>query len=228
MRTPNWIAPALAAAAFACASHDAPAGGDEGDAPSGFFFEKDAVGEPPRGFTAAKTNGAGKLAEWRVESEAGPYGPIRIARLLKTTNSGQTFNLLLSDSSYPADVEVQVKIRPDSGKEDQGGGVVWRAKDAKSYYVARWNPLENNVRVYTVVDGKRTTLKSADVTPTPTPWHELEIDALGSKITCVFDHAELFTIDDGTFTSGGNVGLWTKADAASSFFEFAASAIRRK
>jgi hypothetical protein len=31
-----------------------------------------------------------------------------------------------------------------AGKEDQGGGLVWRAMDSNNYYVARYNPLEDN------------------------------------------------------------------------------------
>jgi len=38
-----------------------------------------------------------------------------------------------------------------------------RAKDADNYYIARWNPLEENLRVYFVKDGKQTQLASAKV-----------------------------------------------------------------
>ena len=40
------------------------------------------------------------------------------------------------------------------GKLDQGGGLVWRYKDANNYYIARMNPLEDNFRVYKEVAGK--------------------------------------------------------------------------
>ena len=35
---------------------------------------------------------------------------------------------------------------------DQGGGPVWRYQDANNYYIARMNPLEDNYRVYKVVE----------------------------------------------------------------------------
>jgi len=37
-----------------------------------------------------------------------------------------------------------VKFKPISGREDQAGGLVWRAKDPNNYYVARANALEDN------------------------------------------------------------------------------------
>ena len=39
--------------------------------------------------------------------------------------------------------------------------MVWRAKDKKNYYICRYNPLEDNFRVYKVVDGERTMFKNA-------------------------------------------------------------------
>lgn len=46
---------------------------------------------------------------------------------------------------------------------DQGGGVVWRARDSKNYYIARYNPLENNFRVYKVEAGRRVQLGTSDI-----------------------------------------------------------------
>ncbi len=41
-------------------------------------------------------------------------------------------------------------LRAHTGKEDQGGGLIWRRRDANNYYIARYNPLERNFRVYYV------------------------------------------------------------------------------
>jgi hypothetical protein len=38
---------------------------------------------------------------------------------------------------------------------DASGGVAFRARDAQNYYVVRANALEDNVRLYTVIDGRR-------------------------------------------------------------------------
>ena len=36
----------------------------------------------------------------------------------------------------------------DEDERDQGGGSIWRAQDRDNYYIARWNRLEDNFRVY--------------------------------------------------------------------------------
>ena len=107
-----------------------------------------------------------------------------------------------------------------TGAEDQGGGPIWRAKDADNYYIARWNPLENNFRVYFVKDGKRIQLASADIETDPGTWHEIEIEHVGNRIVAEFDDEEVIEIEDSTFAEGGMVGLWTKADAATAFDNF--------
>ena len=40
---------------------------------------------------------------------------------------GQTYNLLLLPNAYPADLRLAVAVHAESGEEDQGGGLVWRA-----------------------------------------------------------------------------------------------------
>ena len=56
----------------------------------------------------------------------------------------------------------------------------------KNYYIARYNPLEDNFRVYKVEDGKRTMFKSAKV-PGDEKWHTLRVTMVGAKITCYLD-----------------------------------------
>ena len=58
------------------------------------------------------------------------------------------FNVTLAGATSYRDLEITVKFLAMSGEIDQGGGVVWRARDANNYYIARYNPLENNYRVY--------------------------------------------------------------------------------
>src|SRR5262249_57256935 len=50
------------------------------------------------------------------------------------------------------------KVQDLAGSEDRAGGVVWRARDANNYYVARANALEDNVVVYKTVAGVRSAL----------------------------------------------------------------------
>ena len=100
--------------------------------------------------------------------------------------------------------------------------MVWRAKDKKNYYICRYNPLEDNLRVYKVVDGKRTMFKG-DKTPGDEKWHTLRVTMTGSKIACYFDGRKYLEADDATFPDAGMIGLWSKADAQSYFDDLTVS-----
>ena len=123
---------------------------------------------------------------------------------------------LLEDQKF-ADVDVVVRFRPVSGKEDASGGVIVRAKDGRNYLLVRANALENNFRLYTVVKGKRSTVASAKVAEPPIGmWHTIRVVAKGPNIQAYLNDALLLDYQDKTFT-GGWVGLWTKADSVTEF-----------
>ena len=59
--------------------------------------------------------------------------------------------------------------------------MVWRASDAKNYYIARYNPLEDNYRVYKVEEGRRTQLGNADIKRSK-GWHTFPVTMTGERI----------------------------------------------
>jgi len=121
------------------------------------------------------------------------------------------------------DVELRVAFKAVKGDKDQGGGFVWRYQDANNYYVARFNPLEDNYRLYHVVAGKRTQLVTKEEIKIPTgTWHTLAIKHVGDKIECSFDGKKQIEATDTTIQKPGKVGLWTKADAQTYFDNFQA------
>ena len=91
---------------------------------------------------------------------------------------------------------------------------MWRARDASNHYIARYNPLEDNYRVYKVVDGRRSELRSAAIRHTD-GWHTLRVEMVGDHIQCCYDGRKILDVKDSTFTQGGQIGLWSKADARS-------------
>ena len=123
---------------------------------------------------------------------------------------------ILEDRKFD-DLDVTVQFRPISGKEDASGGIIFRARDGRNYLLVRANALENNFRLYTVVNGKRSTLASARVTePRLGTWHTLRVAATGPKIRAYLDGVQLLDHEDQTFAEGW-IGLWTKADSVTEF-----------
>ena len=119
-------------------------------------FDADKQGGIPEGFTVV-------LGDWKivVDPEDAPSRPNVLAQT--ASNSGSTFNLVLVSGTNSQNVDISVKIKAVAGKEDQGGGLVWRASDSNNYYVARYNPLEDNYRLYKVERGRRIQLQNADI-----------------------------------------------------------------
>ena len=123
---------------------------------------------------------------------------------------------VLEDKKF-ADVDVSVRFRPVSGKEDASGGIIFRATDGQNYLLVRANALENNFRLYTIVNGKRSTIASARVNePQLGAWHTIRVVATGSKVQAYLDGTRLLDHEDRTFTQGW-IGLWTKADSVTEF-----------
>lgn len=177
-------------------------------------FDGTKPGEVPGGWTATKT-GQGE-PKWTVVAEnSAPSKPNALRQ------SGEAdYPVAFKNDTNLKDGFVEVKFKLVSGKEDQAGGVVWRVKDSDNYYIARANALEDNVRIYHFVKGKRTQFKGVSTKVAPGQWHTLRVNFSGNRFTVLFNGKELFTAEDDTFKDAGKVGVWTKADSVTLFDEF--------
>ncbi len=177
-------------------------------------FDAAKLGGPPTGWTASQT-GKG-TANWRVEPDSSAPSKPNVHK-----QSGvATYPVCLRNDTQLKDGFVEVKFKAVSGKEDQAGGVVWRAQDADNYFVCRANALKDNVRIYHIVKGKRTQFGNADVKVPARQWHTLRVGFSGAKTTVFFNGKRLFEAEDQTFTQAGRVGVWTKADSVTLFDDF--------
>src|SRR5438876_9446820 len=125
--------------------------------------------------------------------------------------------LLIADEGSFQDLDLSVKFKAVSGSIDRAGGLVFRLKDPNNYYIVRSNALENNYRLYHVVNGRRSQFAGANLKVTSGEWHELRVEAAGNKITCYYDGNKKIEATDDTFKDAGKVGLWTKADSVTYF-----------
>jgi hypothetical protein len=177
-------------------------------------FDNLPAGSAPAGWTATQT-GTGN-AKWTVEkNDSAPSRP----NVLK--QSGQaTYPVCLKDDTSLRDGFVDVKFKAMSGREDQAAGLVWRAKDANNYYVARANALEDNVTIYHTVNGRRTEKKRASMKVASNQWHSLRVEFRGSHFTVMLNGTKALDWDNETFKDAGKVGVWTKADSVTVFDDF--------
>ena len=150
--------------------------------------------------------------KWTLEEMAqAPRGK----RVLVQRPVGSQYNVIIAPGGPYTDVDVSVRFKPISGKEDASGGIVFRFSDGK-YYVVRANALEDNFRLY-YYDQKRYQLATKKVKP-PTlgQWHTLRIVAISDLIQAYFNGLLLLDHRDSRFKSG-QIGLWTKTDSVTAF-----------
>src|SRR2546429_3547241 len=159
-------------------------------------FDDMKSGPPPPGWTATQT-GSG-TAKWAIEKDdAAPSKP----NVLK--QSGQaTFPVCIKNDTNIKDGFVEVKFKPVAGKEDQAGGVIWRAKDSNNYYIARANALEGNVVLYHTVNGKRSSLDivgrkggyGVKEPVAPGQWHTRRVECAGNHFKLRFDGKDMVEV----------------------------------
>lgn len=187
-----------------------------------FKFSKDDAGKVPTGWKTEKT-GKGEGSVWRVvEDETAPSkSGYVLAQTAESPNA--VFNICVAEDTRYKDVELSVSFKAVAGKNDQGGGFVWRYKDNDNYYIARMNPLEDNFRVYKVVAGKRTQLGGKEgIKVKAGEWHKLKVGVKGNKMEGYLDGEKMWDIADDTYQNAGKVGLWSKSDAQTHFDSFKA------
>ena len=178
-------------------------------------FAKDPAGSVPSDFELGRT-GAGGPGRWIVVRDDSADGGHAIEQQSQDQNDYR-FPLAIYRPLSGKDVDVQIRFKAMAGKIDRAGGIAVRLTSPDNYYVVRANALEDNVRFYRVVAGKREQLATANVKVPSNEWHTLGLRAQGERFTISFKGKELYSATDKTFAAAGSVALWTKADSVTRF-----------
>ena len=169
----------------------------------------------PDDFTFWRT-GDGEVGDWRVMKDPSA-GDRRVIVQTSKDPTDYRFPLAVYRPISAKNVDVVLRFKPVGGAVDQAGGIVVRLTTPDDYYVVRANALEDNVRFYRMVNGKRQQLDGANIKVTSNEWHTLGLRAEDDRFTIAFDGKQLFTTVDSTFAKAGKVALWTKADSVTHF-----------
>jgi hypothetical protein len=150
--------------------------------------------------------------QWAAEEMAGAPSGKKVLVQRATRNE---FNVIVAPPGPYTNVDVSMKFKPISGKEDASGGIVFRFADGK-YYVVRANALENNFRLYYYDRGRRQLASASVKAPALGQWHTVRVLASGDRIEAWLDGTRYLEHRDTRFKLG-RVGLWTKADSITAF-----------
>lgn len=179
-------------------------------------FDADAPNTLPRDFEVGTLFDGRTAGEWRVVQTEKANSPPHVLGQLQGKGAEHAYKVVLIKGTESSDFDLSVSFLPIAGKADMGGGLIWRAADDRNYYLARANPLEQNLRIYRVVKGVRHMLENFDQIVDVNKWHTLRVVAQECRLQVFYDNKPVFDICDRTFR-GGRVGLWTKSDAVSYF-----------
>jgi len=183
-------------------------------------FDNAPLGQTPPGWTVAMTNRGG-APRWEIRKDlSAPTQPYVLAQVSNDPTGGR-FPLAILDNMSLRDGDVSVRIKPVSGREDQGGGLVWRYRDANNYYLATANALDKNVALYKVENGRQLALAPGvkhDILSNG--WSILKVSVRGNRFQVYLDHRRILQGWDNTFATAGKVGLWTVADSVTYFDDF--------
>jgi len=158
---------------------------------------------------------------WQIEAVA---DAAKDGRALVQRAIDNAFNVIVAPGGPYSNVDVSVRFKPISGREDASGGIVFRFADGH-YYVVRANALEDNFNFYyyepnsllaSVLGGRHYITGVSVKAPVLGNWHQLRISAMGDHVQGWLDDQRLIDHHDNRY-GGGRIGLWTKADSITAF-----------
>jgi hypothetical protein len=168
-------------------------------------FDRESVGSLPAG--AEVFSGVWSI---RAEEDA-PSKP----NVLCQSASAEFPALSLSDKIY-TDLDMTVRFKTISGKDDQAAGIIFRVQDKDNYYILRANALEDNVIFFRYGSGSRSSIKEGSAKVPSGQWHELRVEVRGNRLRGFLNGQLVVETTDDAYAAG-RVGLWTKADSVTCF-----------
>jgi len=201
-------------------------------------FESMKLGEPPPAWTFTAT-GDGAPSRWEVILDPPSPDGANVLGQLSAVRSFSRFPLAIYPGPDIANGTLSVRLKPVSGGVDQAGGLIWRFRDERNYYVVAASALEHNVRLVKVLDGRRRVLASSgrltrndefgvDLPILTGRWSQLRVSFAESRFVVFLDDERLFAVDDTTFSQPGRVGLWTRGDSVTYFDRFEVSSATKE
>jgi hypothetical protein len=182
-------------------------------------FDALAVGASPAGWTCTAPQHNGK-SRWEVrKDDSAPTKPYVLAPV--ASDSADQSAPIILDGLTLRDGDISVRIKPVQGAEEHGGGLVFRYRDERNYYLVRASSAEKTIAVYRVQNGQRSAVVGPIKHEFPAnTWSILKIVARGDRVQVYVDHRRILEGRDGAYTGSGRVGVCTIGDSMMYFDDF--------
>jgi hypothetical protein len=191
-------------------------------------FDHDTPGKTPPGWTVAMTN-QGAPPRWEVLRDPSARTQPFVFGQTSTDTRQDRFPLAILDAVSLRDGDISVRLKPVSGREEQAGGLVFRYRDPKNYYLVRANALGDDVELTKVENGRPIPIRPRGVRAStfgirhdiqPNTWHILKVSMRGNRFQVYVNHRRILQAEDSTFAGPGRVGLCTVGDSVTYFDDF--------
>ncbi len=196
----------------------APVAMPAADGNDSWTFDDAPPGAVAPGFTVRQTGViVDPPATWSVAADDEAPSGTQGFGVTASVGANKTYNLAWVEGSSYGDFSASVMVRAQGGTITRAGGIIFRGKGDQDHYVARWNPVEANFRVYALLGGARVDIASAPLELDESTWHSIRIVVQGDAIECFVDDRQILRTNDKALPAAGMIGLWTKADATTLF-----------
>lgn len=191
-------------------------------------FDNAAVGKTPPGWTIPGANPRSP-SHWEVlKDPSAPTQPYVLGQVA-TNPREDGFSLAILNAMSLRDCDVSVRLKPVAGHEDEGGGLVFRYRDERNYYLVRADSRNHEVSVYKVENSRAIPIRPRGATASAfgvkhdiqsNMWSILKVSVRGSRFQVYVNHHRILQADDSSIAGPGKVGLSTAADSVTYFDDF--------
>jgi hypothetical protein len=127
------------------------------------------------------------------------------------------FPLAIYKPASLKNAEISLRLKPDGGHSDRGGGIALRLNSPRDYYLVQLDALRDRVLLSRMSDDTSEEIVGVDADITSHGWHTLTVRAVDNEFTVSLDGVWIFTGFDKTLSQPGRIALWTKGDSVTRF-----------
>jgi hypothetical protein len=149
---------------------------------------KDGIGAAPAEFDLSQ-------GRWTVVRDA----TAKVGVALEQSGTQRTedrFPVAIYKSASIKNAEISLRLKPDGGQSDRGGGVAVRLSSPQDYYLVQVDALRDRVLFFRVSGGASEEIAGVDADIASHGWHTLTVRAVDSQFTVSLDGTWVFTAFD--------------------------------
>ena len=108
-------------------------------------FDESPPGALPESLKVGTLFDGRPAGDWKILITGRAKSASQVLAQIGSKGSDQAYKLVLFEDTTSSNVDLEVSFLAVSGKTDLGGGLIWRARDDRNYYLLRASAVEQNI-----------------------------------------------------------------------------------